>query len=140
VIDRRNAFERVAFTRMLGVRRELAEGGRSRLVLDAGPDLHNPVGSVHGGVVATLLDVAMASAALSHVDFEKTAITLNMNVSYLHPGHGHLVTHGHVIGVEDGIAACRARVVDEAGRLVAQAHGSFRYVAHRAPDATGGDA
>jgi uncharacterized protein (TIGR00369 family) len=70
---RRNAFAGVPFTRLLGVRREFSEAGRARLVVDARPELQNVIGAMHGGIVATLLDVAMASAAVSKVDFEMTA-------------------------------------------------------------------
>jgi uncharacterized protein (TIGR00369 family) len=136
--DPRNAFARVPFTRWLGLRRESSHGGRSRFVLDPRPELQNMVDTVHGGVVATLLDVAMASAAVSKLDFAMTAVTLGMNSSFVHPGRGRLVVDGEVLAVDDGIASCRARVVDEAGRLVAQALGSFRYVPHR-PRRTEGD-
>ena len=83
VAARRNAFARVPFTRLLGVRREYSEGGRARLVVDARPEFENVIGAMHGGIVATLLDVAMASAAVSKVDFEMTAVTLSMNSTFI---------------------------------------------------------
>jgi uncharacterized protein (TIGR00369 family) len=129
--ERRNSFAAVPFTRLLGVRREFSAGGRAQLVLDARPELENVIHAVHGGVVATLLDVAMASAAVSKLDFTMTAVTLSMSSSFLHPGRGQLIADGEVLAVDDGIASCRARVVDGAGQLVAQAQGSFRYLPHR---------
>ena len=131
VTDHRNAFAAVPFTRLLGVQREFSQDGRARFVLDARPELENVIQAVHGGVLATLLDVAMASAAVSKVDFAMTAVTLGMNNSFLHPGRGRLTAEGEVLAVDDGIASCRAHVVDDAGRLVAQAQGSFRYLPHR---------
>ena len=130
-MDRRQVFSTVPFTRLLGARREFSEGGRARLVLDARPELENMLGAVHGGVLATLLDVAMASAAVSKLDFTMTAVTLGMYTNFLHPGRGRLTADGEVIGVDDGIASCRARIVDDAGRLVAHGQGSFRYLPHR---------
>jgi len=129
--DRRQAFSTVPFTRLLGVRREFSEGGRARLVLDPRPELENMLRAVHGGVLATLLDVAMASAAVSKLDFTMTAVTLGMHSNFLHPGRGRLTADGEVLGVDDGIASCRARIVDDAGRLVAHGQGSFRYLPHR---------
>ena len=128
---RRNAFAGVPFTRLLGVRREFSEGGRARLVVDARPEFENVVGAMHGGIVATLLDVAMASAAVSKVDFGMTAVTLSMNSTFLRPGHGRLTADGDVLAVDDAVALCRASVVDDEGRLVARALGSFRYLPHR---------
>jgi uncharacterized protein (TIGR00369 family) len=131
VTDHRNAFASVPFTRLIGMQREYSHDGRARFVIDARPDLENVIHAMHGGVVATLLDVAMASAAVSKVDFAMTAVTLGMNSSFLHPGRGRLTADGEVLAVDDGIAWCRARVVDAADRLVAQAQGSFRYLPHR---------
>jgi len=128
---RRHAFAGVPFTRLLGVRRDYSEGGRARLVVDARPEFANVIGAVHGGIVATLLDVAMASAAVSKVDFEMTAVTLSMNSRFVRPGHGRLTADGVVLSVDDAVALCEASVTDEGGRLVARAIGSFRYLPHR---------
>ncbi len=129
--DHRNAFAAVPFTRLIGMQREFSHDGRARFVIDARPELENVIHAMHGGVVATLLDVAMASAAVSKVDFAMTAVTLDMNSSFLHPGRGRLTADGEVLAVDDGIAWCRARVIDDEARLVAQAQGSFRYLPHR---------
>jgi len=131
VAARRQAFAAVPFTRLLGVRREYSEGGRARLVVDARPEFENVIGTMHGGIVSTLLDVAMASAAVSKVDFEMTAVTLSMNSTFVRPGHGRLTADGAVLAVDDTVALCEASVIDEGGRLVARAIGSFRYLPHR---------
>ena len=129
--DRRSAFAGVPFTRLLGVRREYSEGGRARLVVDARPEFANVIGAVHGGIVATLLDVAVASAAVSKVDFEMTAVTLSMNSTVVRPGHGRLTADGAVLAVDEAVALCEASVVDEDSRVVARAIGSVRYLPHR---------
>ena len=114
-----------------GVRRAESEGGPARRVVEARAEFENVIGAMHGGIVATLLDVAMASAAVSKVDFEMTAVTLTMNSTFVRPGHGRLTADGDVIAVDDAVALCQASVVDEGGRLVARAIGSFRYLPHR---------
>jgi uncharacterized protein (TIGR00369 family) len=128
IADRRNVFGQVPFLRLLAARREFSEGGRARVVLDERPDLGNVVGAVHGGVLATLLDVVMASAAVSVFDFTRTAVTLNLNTSFLEPARGRLTAYGEVLRHDDSVAWCRAWISDAAGRLVAQAQGSFRYL------------
>jgi uncharacterized protein (TIGR00369 family) len=130
-VPRAAAFAGVPFTRLLGMRREFSDGGHARLIVDARPELENVIGSMHGGIVATLLDVAMASAAVSKVDFEMTAVTLSMNSTFILPGLGRLTADGHVLAVDDAVALCQASVVDEGGSLVARAIGSFRYLPHR---------
>ena len=127
------AFAALPFMALLGVRREFSSGGRARLVVDTRPELENPTRALHGGVVATLVDVVMASAAVSRVDFAKTAVTLTLNTSYLRPGLGRLTADGEVLSVdEDGdVVQCQARVTDAQGAVVAHSIGSFRYLAHR---------
>jgi uncharacterized protein (TIGR00369 family) len=126
--DGRAIFAQVPFTRLLGVRRDFSEGGRARLSIDARPELGNVIGAVHGGVVLTLMDVAMASAAVSLFEFTRTAVTLNMNTSFLEPGRGTLAADAEVLQHDDSVAWCRAAVTDAAGRVVAQAQGSFRFL------------
>ena len=126
--DPRNVFAAVPFMQMLGVRREFSEGGRARLVLQARPEFGNVIGAVHGGVIVTLLDVVMASAAVSRRNFERTAVTLNLDSSFIEPGRGTLIADGEVIAHDDSVAWCRAKVTDADGRAVALGHGSFRYL------------
>lgn len=126
--DRRQMFGQVPFMRLLDARREYSEGGRARVVIDERPELGNVIGALHGGVVVTLLDVVMASAAVSVFDFTRTAVTLNLNTSFLEPGRGRLTADGEVVQHDDSVAWCRASITDAGGRLVAQAQGSFRYV------------
>ena len=126
--DPRQTFGQVPFMRLLGARREFSEAGRARLAIDERRELGNVIGALHGGVVATLLDVVMASAAVSVFDFTRTAVTLNLNTSFLEPGRGRLTADGEVVQHDDSVAWCRASITDAGGRLVAQAQGSFRYL------------
>ena len=126
--EARSAFANIPFTRLLGMRREYSEAGRARMVLDPRNDFGNAIGAVHGGVLLTLLDVVMASAAVSQRGFECTAVTLGLNACFLEPGHGTLAAEGEVQWHDEDIAFCSATVTDPAGRMVARATGSFRYL------------
>lgn len=126
--DRRNLFGQVPFLRLLDARREFSEAGRARVVIDERPELGNVIGAVHGGVLVTLLDVVMASAAVSLFDFARTAVTLDLSTSFLEPGRGRLTADGEVVHHDDSVAWCRATVTDADGRLTAQAQGCFRYL------------
>ena len=131
-MSHRHAFAGVPFTRLLGMRRNFSEGGRAQLVIDARPEFENVIGAMHGGIVATLLDVAMASAAVSKIDFEMTAVTLSMNSTFIRPGRGRLTANGEVLGgVDDGVVLCQAAALDDGAQVIARAIGSFRYLPHR---------
>jgi uncharacterized protein (TIGR00369 family) len=132
---RKNAFPTVPFTRLLGVRAEDCEDGRSRLVVDVREDLENLGQMAHGGVILTLLDVAMARAALSKVDFAQAVVTIDLSSSFVQPGRGRLTATGRVSGGGKSICFCEAQVHNEAGQLVARSMGSFKYVPLQASSA-----
>lgn len=126
--DPKQIFAQVPFIRSLGVRRDFSEGGKARLSLQPQPEHGNVIGAVHGGVVVTLLDVVMASAAVSAVDFAKTVVTLNLDTCFVEPGRGHLIADGAVVSRDEALVWCQAQVRDAQGRLIAKAQGSFRYL------------
>lgn len=126
--DPRNVFQRVPFIALIGATREFAADGRARVALPENAALGNVIGGVHGGCVFTLLDVVMASAAVSVHDFRLTVVSLNVDCSFLAPGRGPLVADGEVLEHDEQIAHCRAWVSDGHGAMVARALGSFRYL------------
>jgi uncharacterized protein (TIGR00369 family) len=63
---------------------EPGDEGTGRVVLDAGDDHLNPHGTVHGGVLATMLDVAMGTAVATAGG--DSPVTVSLTVTYLEPG------------------------------------------------------
>lgn len=126
--DTSQLFQQVAFNHLLGLRRELAEGGVSKLVLDLREDLTNNFGNAHGGVLMTMLDGAMTSAALSHSGFQLAAMTIDMSTQFHKPGRGRLVAHGRATRAGQSICFCEAHVEDESGDVVAKAVGTFKFM------------
>ncbi len=58
--------DRIPFLRLLGLQQQSADAGRSRLLLpELKEEFCNRLPAAHGGVLMTLLDVAMARAATS---------------------------------------------------------------------------
>lgn len=126
--DTSTLFTQVAFNRLLGLRRELAEGGVARLSLQARPELTNNFHNVHGGVLMSMLDSAMSSAALSKSGFQKAVVTIDMSTAFLKPGRGRLVAHAKAVGGGRSVCFCEAYIEDDAGEVVAKAMGTFKYV------------
>ncbi len=87
-VDPRNVFAAGALHAAAGRAARVLRRRRARLVLEARPEFGNVIGAVHGGVIVTLLDVVMASAAVSRRNFERTAVTLNLDSSFIEPGRG----------------------------------------------------
>lgn len=115
----------VPFVSLVGIEGETFGEGRSRLTLSARTDISNHFGSVHGGAVATLLDVAMASAARS-LHPETGVVTVGMTLSYLRAATGDLVATGRVRQAGKSLVFCEGEVADASGQVVATASGTFK--------------
>ena len=125
--DLANIFHRVPFLKLLGVTRECAEDGYARLRMPVRPDLTNSFDAAHGGVLTSLLDTAMASAAVSSVGFRSSAVTLSISVSFIQPGRGTLTIEGRRTGGGRSVSHCEGAVLDENGAMLARAIGSFKF-------------
>lgn len=125
----------IPFVEEIGLQLWAAGGGRSelRLPLDGGHLNHRLV--AHGGVLMTLLDVAMAQAARTlHVAGEPlgpAVITIEMKTTFVQPATpeaGVLKATGHVLHRTRSMAFCEGHVLDGAGALCVHASGTFKYV------------
>jgi uncharacterized protein (TIGR00369 family) len=105
----------------------LAEAIPGRVVFVAQPaEYHyNPIGVVHGGLAATLLDSCMSCAVLSNLPAGVGYTTLEIKVNYTRPittETGELRAEGAVVHAGNMTATAQGRLVDQAGKLYA--HGT----------------
>lgn len=121
------AARHVPFLEWLESRRERVHDGQAVVTLVLRPQLLNNHGAGHGGVVMTLLDSAMANAALSRVGFAREVVTVEMKVAFMRPAHGRLTATGRATGGGRSLCFCEAELADEGGEVVAKAMGTFRY-------------
>ena len=109
---------------LLGIEMVSAERGRVVMRMAAGEHLYNPLGSIHGGAIATLFDTAMGCAVHSTLDIGRGYTTLEIKVNYLRAAtlaSGLLTATGEVIHAGRQQAVAEARLHDAAGRLYATA-------------------
>ncbi len=110
--------------RTLGFILSSAEPGH--VVMQSTPTFehYNPIGSVHGGYSATLLDSAMGCAIHSMLPAGSGYTTLEFKVSFIRPmsvDTGLVRTIGTVINVGRRAAVAEAKIVDLKDRLIAHA-------------------
>lgn len=74
------------FAGWIGVESTTAHDGQARAELAAGQDHLNPAGTVHGGVLATLVDAAMGAAVRSTIGGDDVPATSQLTIAYLRPG------------------------------------------------------
>lgn len=102
------------------------ENGTLRVVMDAKTELANSRGEVHGGAIASLLDVTISSTLRSTLGDGGAAATVSMTINYLEPGRGRLTGTGRVIRKGRTIASIEAHIHDDKGAIVAHGVGVMR--------------
>ncbi len=103
---------------------EIEEG---RVVFAATPDgsVYNPLGTVHGGYVCTLLDSCMGCAVHSTLKAGQGYTSVELKVNFVRPlseATGEVRAEGRVLSAGRQIATSEGRLVDGRGRLLA--HGT----------------
>ncbi len=88
-------------------------------------EYYNPIGSVHGGYTAALLDSCMACAVHSTLEAGYSYATLEIKINYVRAitsDTGDVQAEGKVINSGKRVATAEGRLFDSAGKLYA--HGT----------------
>ncbi len=118
--------ERQEFMKHIGCRLTIIEPGHVEAVIDLAKEHQQQIGLVHGGVTATIADVAAGFAGFTLVGPNEHTVTAEIKVSYLRKGRGsRLRAVGRVIKAGTTFHFCEAEVYcqDENGveTLIAKA-------------------
>ena len=110
-------FPQVVGVEMLEVRRDYC-----RMRLPFRPELEQPMGIVHGGAIATLIDVVVVPAIGSAYEQEVGFSTVDLQIQYLRPLKGEsAIAEGIVVKRGRRIIFCSADVFGEtSGKLIAK--------------------
>jgi len=87
---------------------ELVEVERGRVVFIGKPSQHflNPIGVIHGGWTATILDSAMAHATATTLSAGEGHTTIEMKIGFIRP-----------VMPSTGIVRCEAKLIHRGGRI-----------------------
>ncbi|MGV9711913.1 PaaI family thioesterase [Gordonia sp. NPDC003424] len=110
--------------RLLSMRFDEVDHGRVEMSLTTIPDFTNPLGTVHGGICATMLDSVMGCAVHSTLPAGVSYTTLELKVNYIRAAQvdgKKLSATGTVIHVGRRSATAEGKVVDDNGKLIAHA-------------------
>jgi uncharacterized protein (TIGR00369 family) len=123
----------IPFVELVGCELQFYEAGQAEITLDLREDRHtNSFGVAHGGLLMTMLDVAMAHAARSlhkHLpDGGPGLVTIEMKTSFMRPGQGRVRALGSILQSTAKMAFCEGRVLDEQGQLCAHATATFKFL------------
>lgn len=116
--------KRPPIAELLGFRLVSVERGRAIFEGEPNLDVYNPIGSVHGGYAATLLDSACGCAAHSQLSATQAYTTLELKVAY-HRGMtsetGLVRATGVILSQGRRAAFAEAKLTDATGKLLASA-------------------
>lgn len=119
------AFERFFMARLLDLRFEY-ESERCIVDFVAKDFMFNPQGTLHGGVIATVMDISMGHLLRK---LQGPGSTLEMKVQYVKAARlGSLRCIGEVTKLGIGISYLRSTLTDEAGEVVAFATSTWKRI------------
>ena len=96
------------------------EPGAVRMTLAPAEYHYNPIGTVHGGIGATVLEAALAAAIRTTLPPGRACITVEIKINYvraLTAGTGDVTVEGRVVHAGRQVALAEGRITDAAGRL-----------------------
>jgi len=113
-VDRiRESFGRQGFMRTIGAVLESVESGSVTIACGFGEGLTQQHGLFHGGVVASLADVACGYAALSVMPSEREVLTVEFKIHFLKPARtDRLIAVGRVVQAGRTLTVCDGSVFD----------------------------
>lgn len=135
---------RIPFVESLGFELTAMADGQASVRIDLAAAHLNSWQVAHGGLVMTLLDVAMAHAAKS-VNLAQPGsissvvpgvvpgavpglVTVEMKTSFMRPATGVLSAQGRILHRSATMAFCEGSVVNEQGQMCAHATATFKYL------------
>lgn len=136
---------------LIGYRVEWSAAGVPAVHLEIGPQHLNRVGQLHGGVVATVLDVACGHSAIAHLAIREgqgpagllqgesgvDVVTVALNLSYISTVRaGKIIATAQVAGGGKTTLHVQGRLETSDGHLLATATGVFRRIRKSATSAS----
>lgn len=107
---------------LIGARLDAIEPGKAVFSLEPSECHYNPIGVVHGGIIATMLDSAVGCAIHSALLAGTAYTTLEIKVNYLRGttvSTGRIRAEGTAIHIGRRSAVAEGRVLDSTGKVMA---------------------
>ncbi|MEI6183208.1 MAG: PaaI family thioesterase [Polynucleobacter sp.] len=118
----------VPFLKLLGVRLLSAEMGKGEILLALKPEHTNTWAVAHGGVLLTLMDVAMAVAARSADPGDRSVATIELKNNFMQAANGILRVKADTVRTTATMAFCEAKLYNDQGEVCFMATGTFQYL------------
>jgi uncharacterized protein (TIGR00369 family) len=112
----------VPVARLIGFEAKEIGDGRATVVLTAGPQHANPMGTLHGGILCDIADAAMGMAFASTLAPDESFTTIELKINFFRPvWQARLSAGGNVVQRGRTIGYIECTITDDENRLVAKA-------------------
>ncbi len=125
--DTPDTFGEFPLGRFLGMELSGNEPGVGLAQVVIGPEHLNPNGVVHGAVLFALVDTAMGKSTMSVIDEpDRYCASIEVSLRFIRPAvAGRVTATATVVKRGRSVVHLESRVVEDGGRLVATAAGTF---------------
>ena len=122
------------YLEFLGFRLATWKDGFARIEMPVRPEHRNTVGYLHGGVIASLLDIAGAVSGSFGTSKEFVSVTINLNCNYMAPHRANTaIAEGELIRATSSLFFAQAKLLDpDNNRLCATATATYKQKARKA--------
>jgi uncharacterized protein (TIGR00369 family) len=115
--------EKPPIAKLIGFDIEEIGDGRAVGLIEAGPQHHNPMGTLHGGILCDLADAAMGMAFASTLAADEGFTTLSLNITFFRPvWKSKLRAEARVTNRGKTVGYVECDVTDQNGKRVATAN------------------
>ncbi|MEO8717111.1 MAG: PaaI family thioesterase [Burkholderiales bacterium] len=119
--------KRIPFVAHLGLTTEELGAGTAKLSMALPEHFTNSLGTAHGGVIMSLLDVALCTAARTLHPDSTGVVTIDMSTSFIGGGKGNrLIAEARVLKDGRSMTFVEGEAKNADGSLVAKAIGTVR--------------
>ena len=118
--------KKIPFVGHLGIEVDSIGEGKATLSVKLRPDFTNSFGTAHGGLIMSIMDVALCTAARSQHPDSIGVITIDLSLSFIGVGKGKLIAEARVLKPGRNTVFTEGEVRNEDGSLVAKAIGTVR--------------
>lgn len=109
--------------RLVGFNVKDVAQGRATVLLAAGPQHANPMGTLHGGILCDIADAAMGMAFQSTLAPEESFTTVELKINFFRPvWQAQLKAEGAVVERGRTVGYVECNITDEQNRLIAKAN------------------
>ena len=111
----------VPVARLIGFEAKDISAGRATVVLAAGPQHANPMGTLHGGILCDIADAAMGIAFASTLALEESFTTVELKINFFRPvWNDRLRAIAKPVHLGKTVSRYVCEILNSDGKLVAQ--------------------